>query len=111
MAATPTLTLAALKKLDGAADPAPFTFGVANRVVSFPDPLSLSVEEAERFMTDMEQTTSLSAALRRWVSEEDYAHLTAHLTARQATVLLREIGAHYRAFFGDAGEGPASATD
>ena len=93
MATKPTLTLAALKKLDGAADPAPFTFGVANRVVSFPDPLSLS------------------AALRRWVSEEDYAHLTAHLTARQATVLLREIGAHYRAFFGDAGEGPASATD
>ena len=62
-------------------------------------------------MADMEQTASLSAALRRWVSEEDYAHLTAHLTARQATVLLREIGAHYRAFFGDAGEGPASATD
>lgn len=107
MAATPTLTLAALKKLDGAADPAPFTFGVASRVVSFPDPLGLSVEEAERFMADMEQTASLSAALRCWVSEEDYAHLT----ARQATVLLREIGAHYRAFFGDAGEGPASATD
>ena len=46
----------------------------------------------------------------RWVSEEDYAHLTAHLTARQVTVLLREIGAHYRAFLGDAGEGPASVT-
>lgn len=107
---TPTLTLAALADLDGAADPAPFTFGVAGKIVTFPDPLAMSVADSEKFMTDIEQATSLSASLRAWLTEEDYQLLATHLTTRQLSVLIRQVGRHYQAFLGTPGEGHASAT-
>ena len=105
----PTLTLASLEKLDAAAEPTPFTFGIENRLISFPDPLALSVEESEAFMADLEGTRSLSGTLRRWLPEED-AELLRRLTARQGAVLMRAVNKHYAAFLGDAGEGTASGT-
>lgn len=106
----PTLTLSALKDLDGAADPGPFVFGVASKRVVFPDPLSLGLEEAEQFMDDLDSERSLKGTLRRWLSEEDYALVTKNLTARQCAVLLKQVGEHYREFLGTSGEGIASVT-
>lgn len=107
----PTLTLAALKTLDGAAAVEEFTFGIRNRVIRFPDPLSLDAEETERFMADMQDLSSPMTVMKRWLSEEDYQTLLdAHLTGRQAIVLLREANRHYEALLGDQGEGRSSGT-
>ncbi len=106
----PTLTLASLERLDGAAEPEPFTFGIESHLISFPDPLALSVEESEAFMADLEGTRSLSGTLRRWLPEEDAELLIRRLSARQGAVLMRAVNRHYTAFLGDAGEGTASGT-
>ena len=66
MATKPTLTLSALEKIDGAADPEPFTLGLKSKIVTFPDPFALSVEESERLMADLEGTTSIKATLTRY---------------------------------------------
>ena len=106
----PTLTLASLEKLDAAAEPTPFTFGIENRLISFPDPLALSVEESEEFFADIEDARSLSGTMRRWLPEEDAELLLRRLTARQGAALMRAVNKHYAAFLGDAGEEPASET-
>lgn len=71
MTTKPILTLSALEKIDGAADPEPFTLGLKSKIVTFPDPFALSVEESESLMADLEGTTSIKATLNRWLSEED----------------------------------------
>ena len=68
-------------------------------------------EETERFMTDMQDLSSPMTVMKRWLSEEDYQTLLdAHLTGRQALVLLREANRHYEALLGDQGEGRSSGT-
>lgn len=111
MTTKPTLTIAALTELDGAAASSPFTFGINNHVVTFPDPLDLDAVETERFMRDVEGLEYPMEILKRWLSDEDYAVIVAaRLTGRQAVVLMREAQKHYKAFLGGAGEGaPSSA--
>ena len=109
--ATPTLTLAALDKLDGAAAVEPFTFGIRNKVVSFPDPFALDAEETEVFMEDIQKLTTPMTIFRRWLSEEDYQVIVdSHLTGRQAAVLLREANRHYEAILGGMGKERSSTT-
>lgn len=111
MTTKPTLTIAALTELDGAAASSPFTFGIKNHVVTFPDPLDLDAVETERFMRDVEGMQYPMEIFKRWLSAEDYAVIvSAHLSGRQAVVLMREVRKHYEAFIGDAGEGAPSST-
>lgn len=105
---TPTLTLASLDRIDGAASPSPFVFGIGSRRVVFPDPMGLSPVECERFMRDLAETESLSGPLRRWLQPDDAELLLTRLTARQTVVLLKQATAHYQAFLGAPGEGAAS---
>ena len=98
MTTKPTLTLSALEKIDGAADPEPFTLGLKSKIVTFPDPFALSIEESESLMADLEGTTSIKATLNR------------SLSVRKTRVLLAQVRKHYASFLGDEGEGSASAT-
>ncbi len=108
----PTLTISALDKLDGAADVTPFTFGIASHVVTFPDVLAMDAEDTEAFMRDVEPMTGAMAVFKRWLTAEDYQVLRdAHLTGRQATILLREVNRYYQAALGEPGEGSSSSTD
>ncbi|MDO4243805.1 MAG: hypothetical protein Q4C85_08640 [Actinomyces sp.] len=106
----PTLTLAALEKMDAAAAPEPFTFGIGSRRISFPDPMEMRVEDLEAFAADLESTQSLSGIFRRWLDADDAEALLENLTARQASALLKTVQEHYGSFLGDQGEGGASAT-
>ena len=107
---TPTLTLTALNDLDGAAAATPFTFGLSNRVVTFPDPLGLSPEAGEDLLLDLGGGKRATEVINKWLSEEDAAFVTKHLTLRQMLLLLRQASTHYEASLGSLGEGRASTT-
>ena len=107
---TPTLTLTALNDLDGAAEVTPFTFGIKNRVVTFPDPLGLSPEAGEDLLQDLSGGKRATEVINKWLSEEDAAIVTKHLTLRQMLLLLRQASRHYEASLGSLGEGRASTT-
>lgn len=107
---TPTLTLAALNTLDGAAEVTPFTFGINNHIVTFPDPLGLSPEAGEALLLDLGGGKRATEVINKWLSEEDAALVTKHLTLRQMLLLLRKASEHYEASLGSLGEGRASTT-
>ena len=108
---TPTLTLAALNKLDGAAEATPFTFGLADKIVTFPDPLGLSPAEGEALLVDLSGGKRATEIISKWLSEEDAAIVLKHLTLRQMVLLRRAASEHYEASLGGLGEGRASTTD
>lgn len=111
MATKPTLTLAALDKLDGAAAVEPFTFGIKNKVITFPDPFDMDATETEAFMEDIQGLTTPMAIFKRWLSPGDFEVIVdSHLTGRQATVLLREANRHYEALLGGQGKEQSSTT-
>lgn len=107
----PTFTFNALAKLEKAAAPAPFTFGIGSQVISFPDPLSLTPEAAEKFMAAMESSTAPTQMIRTWLTAEDADLLLSKLNMRQLGILIRQASEHYQGMLGDAGEGSASTTD
>lgn len=107
---TPNLTIAALRKLDAAADPEPYRFGVASRVVTFPDLQALPVDEAEEYLSDLEGAQRPSQIIDRWLGPEDAAVVKRELTLRELKVLLNSVQEYYQAAAGDAGEERASTT-
>ena len=107
---TPTLTLAALNKLDGAAEATPFKFGLADKIVTFPDPLGLSPAEGEALLVDLSGGTRATEIISKWLNEEDAAIVLKRLTLRQMVLLLRAASEHYEASLGSMGEGRASTT-
>lgn len=107
----PTFTFNALAKLEKAAAPAPFTFGIGSQVISFPDPLSLTPEAAEKFMDAMESSKAPTQMIRTWLTAEDADLLLSKLNMRQLGILIRQASEHYQGMLGDAGEGSASTTD
>ena len=107
---TPTLTLAGLNKLDGAAEATPFTFGIADKVIKFPDPLGLSPEEGEALLVDLTGGKRATEIIKNWLSEEDAALVIKRLSLRQMLVLIRQANSHYEASLGSLGEGRASTT-
>nr|DAS11141.1 MAG TPA: hypothetical protein [Caudoviricetes sp.] len=107
---TPNLTIAALRKLDAAADPEPYRFGVASRIVTFPDLQALPVDEAEDYLTDLEVTQRPSQIIDRWLGPEDAAVIKRELTLRELKVLLKNVQEYYQAAAGSAGEEHASTT-
>lgn len=107
---TPTLTLAGLNKLDGAAEATPFTFGLADKVIKFPDPLGLSPEEGEALLMDLTGTKRATEIIRNWLSAEDAEIVIKRLTLRQMVLLIKAASSHYEASLGNAGEGHASTT-
>ena len=107
---TPTLTLAALNKLDGAAEATPFTFGLGDKIVTFPDPLGLSPDEGEALLVDLSGGKRATEIISKWLSEEDAEIVLKRLTLRQMVLLIKAASEHYEASLGDAGEGRASTT-
>ena len=107
---TPTLTLSALEKLDGAAETTPFTFGLGDKIVTFPDPLGLSPEEGEALLVDLSGGKRATEIIAKWLSAEDAALVFKRLNLRQMVVLIREASKHYEASLGSMGEGSASTT-
>ena len=110
MTVTPNFTIAALRKLDAAADPEPYRFGVASHVVVFPDLQALPVDEAEDYLTDLEVTQRPSQIIDRWLSPEDAAVVKRELSLRELKVLLKNVQEYYQGLAGDAGEDGASTT-
>ena len=108
---TPTLTLAGLNKLDGAAEATPFTFGLADKIITFPDPLGLSPEEGEAILVDLTGGKRATEIIKSWLSEEDAAIVLKRLNLRQMVLLIKAASGHYEASLGNAGEGRASTTD
>lgn len=107
---TPTMTLAALNKLDGAAEATPFTFGLADKVIKFPDPLGLSPEEGEALLADLTGGKKATEIVRSWLSAEDAEIVVKRLSLRQLVLLIKAASSHYEASLGSAGEGNASTT-
>nr|DAW69847.1 MAG TPA: hypothetical protein [Caudoviricetes sp.] len=107
---TPTLTLAALNKLDGAAEATPFTFGLAGKIVSFPDPLGLSPAEGEALLVALSGGKRATEIIGNWLSEEDAEVVLKNLTLRQMVLLIKAASSHYEASLGSVGEGSASTT-
>nr|DAO53869.1 MAG TPA: hypothetical protein [Caudoviricetes sp.] len=108
---TPTLTLAGLNKLDGAAEATPFTFGLGDKIVTFPDPLGLSPAEGEALLVDLSGGKRATEIISKWLSAEDAALVIKRLSLRQMLVLIRQANAHYEASLGSLGEGRASTTE
>ena len=107
---TPTMTLSALNKLDGAAEATPFTFGIADKIITFPDPLGLSPAEGEALLGDLTGGKRATEIVRNWLSEEDAEIVLKRLTLRQMVLLIKAASSHYEASLGNAGEGEASTT-
>lgn len=107
---TPTMTLSALNKLDGAAEATPFTFGIADKIITFPDPLGLSPAEGEALLGDLTGGKRATEIVRNWLSEEDAEIVLKRLTLRQMVLLIKAASSHYEASLGNAGEGDASTT-
>jgi len=107
----PTFTFNALAKLEKAAAPAPFTFGIGSQVIAFPDPLSLTPEAAEKFMAAMESSKAPTQMIRTWLAAADADLLLSKLNMRQLGILIRQASEHYQGMLGDQGEGAASTTD
>lgn len=107
---TPTMTLLALNKLDGAAEATPFTFGIADKIITFPDPLGLSPAEGEALLGDLTGGKRATEIVRNWLSEEDAEIVLKRLTLRQMVLLIKAASSHYEASLGNAGEGDASTT-
>ena len=108
---TPTLTLAGLNKLDGAAEATPFTFGLADKIVTFPDPLGLSPAEGEALLGDLTGGKRATEIIKSWLSEEDAEIVLKRLNLRPMVLLIKAASEHYEASLGNAGEGRASTTD
>lgn len=107
---TPTLTLAGLNKMDGAAEATPFTFGLADKIIKFPDPLGLSPAEGEALLVDLSGGKRATEIIGNWLSEEDAEIVLKRLTLRQMVLLIKAASSHYEASLGNAGEGNASTT-
>lgn len=107
---TPTLTLTGLNKLDGAAEATPFTFGIAGKIISFPDPLGLSPAEGEALLVALSGGKRATEIIGNWLSEEDAEVILKHLTLRQMVILIKAASSHYEASLGSVGEGNASTT-
>lgn len=107
---TPTMTLSTLNKLDGAAEATPFTFGIADKIITFPDPLGLSPAEGEALLGDLTGGKRATEIVRNWLSEEDAEIVLKRLTLRQMVLLIKAASSHYEASLGNAGEGDASTT-
>lgn len=107
---TPTMTISALNKLDGAAEATPFTFGIADKIITFPDPLGLSPAEGEALLGDLTGGKRATEIVRNWLSEEDAEIVLKRLTLRQMVLLIKAASSHYEASLGNAGEGDASTT-
>lgn len=104
----PTLTIAALQK---EAVPEAFTFGVNSKIISFPDPMELDFEQTDEFIADLRSGKTSKEILSRWLSDEDYQVLvSAKITGRQVSSLLKAVLEHYELIAGSQGEENTSGT-
>lgn len=101
---------ATLAKVDKIESGGPYVYICRNGKdkVTFPDPLQMGWDEAERFEQDM---TGLPRRvwMPKYLGEKDAERMDKEkLTMGEGIALLRDMQAHYQAMFGDQGEGDAS---
>lgn len=74
--------------------------------ITFPNPLEMKWQEAQRFMNIMTaENASVGEVFSEWLSEEDYAALeNADVTMSQMMTLAQAVSEHYGAAFGTPGE-------
>lgn len=82
------------------------------KFVTFPDVYDMPIEEAESFFLEVNRGMNsgiLTAALRKWLSEEDFAALIeAFPTYRKLNPVIQRVMTKYEAQWGTEGEGGAS---
>lgn len=103
---------ASLSSLEVEESRAPYRFALkGNKVISFPDPMEMDFLEAEALVHSLSNPeTSLTEALERWLTEEDFTKLKdAGLNMRQIGALMQAVGDYYRDVFGDLGNSEGSA--
>ena len=96
-----------LDHLEKEAKVKPFTAEIAKDVViTFPNPMDMKWQEAQRFMNIMTaENASVGEVFSEWLSEEDYAALeNADVTLNQMMTLAQAVSEHYSAAFGTPGE-------
>lgn len=84
----------------------------ANKRVEFPDIFAMDADEGEELIRDMESgKITLGEGLRRWLPADELKKVDEDkLTLRQRMALVEAAQAHYEKFYGDSGEGSASAS-
>ncbi|UNX54079.1 hypothetical protein MF406_14175 [Georgenia sp. TF02-10] len=95
--------------LETEAHPEPYRLGLSGgKVITFPDPGDMEMEEFEDFMADIEGQPN-SVIFKRWLSDEDHKKLKAErLNIRQTIALAQKVTKHYEYIFGGRPEGNAS---
>lgn len=78
--------------------------------VTFPDPGAMNAFEADEFANDLMRAQNADTVFSRWLSEEDFKKLKDEkgFTLYKMRKLMEHLNNHYKAAFGDPGEGNAS---
>lgn len=78
-----------------------------SHVITFPDPFAMDVDAAERMFALPD--TQVKAALREWLSEEDFTALfRVKRSLRDLMLISQAAQAHFEATYGPVGEDSAS---
>lgn len=102
---------ATLATLDAEAAPEPYIFGLGDKLLRFPDPMELTFEETDEFLSDLRAQANVGPIFKRWLTEDEYKALQdAKVTGRQAQGILRGALRHYELVMGSQGEDNTSGT-
>lgn len=100
-----------MNDLDSASQAGPFRQSLkGGKIIAFPDPGVMDWLEAEEFLQDIQGAASTKVMVERWLSEADFKKLVdSKLNLYQMQELGKRVGEHYKALFGDQGNGIASS--
>lgn len=89
----------------------PYSVALSNsKLITFPDLNAMESEEAEDLMERIQAGQKTWALLDEWLSKDDAKALRAEkLTRAQLLRLMKTASTYYSGFYGDLGEGAASA--
>jgi len=92
----------------------PDTFKVAlsgSRIITFPDLNAMESEESDAILARIDKNESLMGVLNDWLSPKDAEALKAEKLSRaELKHLMDAASEYYKGFYGDQGNGSASAS-
>lgn len=89
----------------------PYVVGLSGgKRITFPDPGAMNAFEADEFANDLMTARSAEAVFSRWLTEADVKKLKEEKSFNlyRMKKLMSAVQAHYKAAFGEPGEGDAS---